>query len=68
MNSKIYNALQEMGWRFEDFDDFMFWANQSNIIINDHLREFMEKQYDSLTEALGFALDVLRVLLDEGGK
>jgi hypothetical protein len=68
MNGEIYQALQEIGWRFEDFDDFMFWVTQSNIIINDHFKDLVDKQYDSLTEAIGFAVDILRILMEKEGK
>ena len=68
MNSEIYQALQEIGWRFEDFDDFMFWVTQSNIIINDNFRDLVDKYGDDLSEAIGFAVDVLRIIMEKAGK
>jgi hypothetical protein len=69
----IFKLLQDIGWVFDDYNDFLFWLYESKDLIDKHW-EFLEEDFDkekfvnneSLNQSLGFVVDLLRVLIKEG--
>ena len=72
MRLKLFKLLQDIGWVFDSYGEFIDWITTSIDLIDKHW-EFLEEDFDidnfkhneKLNESLGFVVDLLRVLIKE---
>jgi hypothetical protein len=72
MNKKIYELLEDIGWRYESYEDFITFLPIYRKLLQEHW-EFVEEKLllndieynEDLVNALGFVVDLIMVLEKE---
>ena len=62
---KIFKLLQDIGWVFDSYEDFMFWITHSKSTIDKYWDFTQDNLSQELSDSLGFVIDLLRVLIKE---
>ncbi len=66
MLKKVYNLLEVIGWRFNDYDEFIGLMTLSKDTLDKQwadLSDGYEAKDAELIEALGLSIDILRALM-----
>jgi hypothetical protein len=69
MNKKIFDLLEDIGWRYEDYEDFISYLPVYKSILDKHYNSLdsgetinsQDIDYD-LINVIGFAVDLISVL------
>jgi len=62
---KIFKLLQDIGWVFDSYEDFMFWITHSKKTIDRYWDLTQDDLNEELSESLGFVIDLLSILIKE---
>ena len=74
MKLKLFKLLQDIGWVFDDYEDFNYWLVKSEEILGKNWESLQLdidlgknnfKSQEQFVEHLGFVVDLLRVLIKE---